>query len=57
MPCEADGSAKSRAIISPAIINIILPILKFPVNYHPLKEVACDYAKSRVASGGLTKPP
>ena len=27
------------------------------VNYHGLKAVACDYAKSRVASGGLTKPP
>ena len=27
------------------------------VNYHPLKEVACDYVKSRVAFGGLTKPP
>ncbi|MCK9441674.1 MAG: VWA domain-containing protein [Methanothrix sp.] len=27
------------------------------VNYHALKDVACDYVKSRVASGGLTKPP
>ncbi len=27
------------------------------VNYHALKNVACDYVKSRVASGGLTKPP
>ena len=28
-----------------------------PVNCHALKDVACDYVKSRVASGGLTKPP
>jgi DNA polymerase I-like protein with 3'-5' exonuclease and polymerase domains len=27
------------------------------VNYRVLKDVACDYVKSRVASGGLTKPP
>jgi hypothetical protein len=27
------------------------------VNYRILKGAACDYAKSRVASGGLTKPP
>ncbi len=27
------------------------------VNYHAQKDVACDYVKSRVASGGLTKPP
>jgi len=27
------------------------------VNYRVLKGAACDYAKSRVASGGLTKPP
>ena len=27
------------------------------VNYPALKDGACDYAKSRVASGGLTKPP
>jgi len=30
---------------------------KRTVNYHALKDVACDYVKSRVASGGLTKPP
>ena len=32
-------------------------LLEVEVNYHGLKAVACDYAKSRVASGGLTKPP
>jgi hypothetical protein len=31
--------------------------LAWLVNYHALKDVACDYVKSRVASGGLTKPP
>ncbi len=27
------------------------------VDYPTLKDGACDYAKSRVASGGLTEPP
>ena len=30
---------------------------KESVNYHNLKDVACDYAKSRVASGRLTLRP
>jgi dTDP-glucose 4,6-dehydratase len=31
--------------------------IEWYVNYRVLKGAACDYAKSRVASGGLTKPP
>jgi hypothetical protein len=30
---------------------------RLSVNYRVLKGAACDYAESRVASGGLTLPP
>jgi hypothetical protein len=39
------------------ILIIYLPNHLDQVNYRVLKGAACDYAKSRVASGGLTKPP
>ena len=43
---QFDSIASARGIEKQALVN-----------YHPVNGVACDYAKNRVASGGLTKPP
>ena len=51
-------------IVGPAVYGFILAAYRTMVYFRkvtcqlpPPEEVACDYAKSRVASGGLTKPP
>jgi formamidopyrimidine-DNA glycosylase len=55
----AKASAKEleKALVGKQFHSVLRHGKRLFVNYHALKDVACDYVKSRVASGGLTKPP
>ena len=46
-----------RLALSIGLSICIVIFIGIAVNYHAMKSMACDYAKSRVAFGGLTLPP
>jgi hypothetical protein len=55
---EMEAKSFTEATLRPSErLQLLACTIHMCVNYRVLKGAACDYAKSRVASGGLTLPP